>query len=99
MKDKATNSPPSSVRLVVLELSREEDGDEDLEDTPLNGHGRYDTQYGVRSIPKFQEPKELEECDHSYDCSKVGDGSHGGSELVGVRVKLSDQLAACQRRR
>ena len=82
-------SPPCSVRLVVFELSREEDGDEDLEDTSLDGHGGNDTQDGVRSFPKFKEPEELEESDHSDHGTKVGNGSHSRTELCRLGIKLS----------
>lgn len=86
-------SPPRSVGLVVLKLSGQEDGDEDLEDTPLNRHDRDDTEHSVRGIPKLEEPKELEEGNHTNNRTKVGDGSHGSTELVGVRVELSVSIA------
>lgn len=46
-------SPPSSVGFVMLELSGQEDGNEDLEDTPLNGNHGDKTEDGVRGVPEF----------------------------------------------
>lgn len=84
----ATHSPPSSVRLVVLELSREEDGDEDLEDGPLHGDDSNDTDDGASSAPSLEVPKQLEEGDHTDHSGEMSQCSHGGTELVGVRIEL-----------
>lgn len=51
-----THSPPSPVGFVVLELSREEDGDEDLENATLHGHDGNDTEDCVGSVPELEEP-------------------------------------------
>ena len=48
--------PPCAVRLVVLELTREEYRDEELLDRALDGHDGDDTQNCVRDIPKLKEP-------------------------------------------
>ena len=49
-------SPPCAVRLVVLELTREEYRDEELLDRALDGHDGDDTQNCVRDIPELKEP-------------------------------------------
>lgn len=51
-----TYSPPSSVGFVVFELSRQEDSDKELEDTPLHTDDSDDTEDGVGSVPKLKEP-------------------------------------------
>ena len=48
--------PPRAVRLLVLELAGEEDGDEDLLDGTLDGDDGDDSENGVRRIPKLEEP-------------------------------------------
>ena len=48
--------PPRPVRLVVLELTREEDGDENLVNRPLDVDCCSDTHDGVRHVPRFKEP-------------------------------------------
>ncbi len=53
---KPNTSPPSPVGLIVLELSGQEDSDEDLEDTSLHTDNGNDTDHSMRSIPEFQEP-------------------------------------------
>ena len=80
--------PPSSVGFVVLEFSREEYRDEDLEYTSLNTDDGDNGETGVCSVPLFEEPFEFEKGDHTDHSAKVGEGSHGGTELVGVRVEL-----------
>jgi hypothetical protein len=52
-----TYSPPSSVGLVVLELSRQEDGDQDLEYTPLNSDDSNDTEDRMRGGPTLEVPE------------------------------------------
>ncbi len=49
-------SPPCAIRLIVLEFSGQEHGDEDLEDTSLDGDDGDDTQNRMRGIPKLKEP-------------------------------------------
>ena len=49
-------SPPGPVSLIVLELASQEDGNKDLLDGPLDRNDSNDTEDGVGSIPKFQEP-------------------------------------------
>ena len=83
----STHRPPRSVRLVVLELSGQEHGNEDLEDAPLHTDHSDETQHGMRRIPQFQEPEELEKGNHAYYRAEMGNGSHGRSELVGARIK------------
>lgn len=80
--------PPSSVGLVMLELSRKEDGDKDLEDASLNGDDGDHTQYDMRSVPQFEPPHEFEECNKTDDGTKVGDGGHDSTKLVGVTIQL-----------
>ena len=55
--------PPRPVGLLVLELTREEDRDEDLLDRPLDRDDRDDSQHRVRGIPELEEPlrKRLEQ--------------------------------------
>ena len=48
--------PPRAVRLVVLELTREEDRDEDLVDRALDEDDRDEAEDGVRNVPELQEP-------------------------------------------
>ena len=48
--------PPRAIRLLVLELTGEEDGDEDLLDGALDGDDGDDSENGVRRIPKLEEP-------------------------------------------
>lgn len=71
----------------MLEFSRQEDCDEDLEDGSLNGdHGDHGHD-GMGSVPEFQIPQEFEETDETDDGSKVGNGSHDRSKLIGVVVE------------
>ena len=48
--------PPRAVRLVVLELAREEDGDEDLVDRALDEDDDDQTEDRVCDVPELQEP-------------------------------------------
>ena len=48
--------PPGAVRLIVLELTAEEQRDADLVHRTLDGDDRDDTQDSVRRVPEFQEP-------------------------------------------
>ena len=52
-------SPPRAVRLVVLELMREEYRDEELLNRALDGHDGDDTQNCVRDIPELKEPLKM----------------------------------------
>jgi hypothetical protein len=72
----------------VLELSGQEDSDEDLEDTPLHGNDGNDTEDSVRSGPSFEVPKEFKEGNHTDDSSKVSDRGHRSTKLIGIRVEL-----------
>jgi hypothetical protein len=81
-------SPPSSIGLVVLELSREEDSNQDLEDTSLDSDDCDDTEDSVGCTPSFEVPEQFKECNHTNDGGKVSHGSHGSAEGVGVRVEL-----------
>lgn len=49
-------SPPSAIGLVVLELTGEEDGDEDFVDCTLDGDDSNETEHGVGRIPGLEEP-------------------------------------------
>lgn len=53
------SGPPCSVGLVVLELTRKEDGDENLMNSTLNCDDGYQTQDSVRRIPQLKEPLSL----------------------------------------
>ena len=55
--------PPCLVGLLVLQLTREEDGDEDLLDSALNRNNGDDTEHSVRRVPELEEPlrKRLEQ--------------------------------------
>ena len=53
-------SPPGSVRLVVLKLTRQHKCDEDLEDGALDCDYSDQTQDRVRRVPDLEEPEELE---------------------------------------
>jgi len=68
-------SPPSSVRLVVLELSRQEDSDQDLENTPLHHDDRDHSKDGMRRVPKFKEP---------LKCATTGTAQPGRHIRTGV---------------
>lgn len=48
--------PPCAIRLIMLELTSEEDGDEDFLDRALDGDDRNNTKHSVRCIPKLKEP-------------------------------------------
>jgi hypothetical protein len=48
--------PPSTVGLVMLVLTGEDDGDENLLDRPLDGDDADDTQNRMRRVPQFKEP-------------------------------------------
>ena len=48
--------PPRAVRLVVLELTRQEHGDEDLVNRTLDEDDRNKTEDGVRDVPELEEP-------------------------------------------
>ena len=48
--------PPRAVGLVVLELARDKDGDQDLLDRTLNRDDRDQTENGVGRIPSLEEP-------------------------------------------
>jgi hypothetical protein len=49
-------SPPCTVRLVVFELTRQENGNKNLLDSTLHGDNGDDSQYCMRSIPEFEKP-------------------------------------------
>ena len=49
-------SPPRAVRLLVLELTREENRNQDLLDRSLNSDDGDDTEHCMRGIPKLEEP-------------------------------------------
>ena len=48
--------PPGAVSLLVLQLTREEHGDEDLLDRTLDGDDGDDAEHRVRSVPELKEP-------------------------------------------
>ena len=48
--------PPRAIRLLVLELTGEEDGDENLLDRTLDGNNSDDTEDRMRGIPELKEP-------------------------------------------
>ena len=48
--------PPCAVGFVMLELARQEHGNQDLVDGTLNGDNRNETKNRVRRVPGFQEP-------------------------------------------
>ena len=48
--------PPRAVRLVVLELTGQEDGDEDLVNSALDVDDGDETENGMRDVPQLQEP-------------------------------------------
>jgi len=50
------SSPPSSVGLVMLELSGEEERDQSLVESSLNGDGSENSEDGVRRVPSLEEP-------------------------------------------
>jgi len=60
----------------MLVLSRDTNGDENLEEASLNRDGSDESENGVTEIPSFENPKELEETDHSNDGSDVRDSGH-----------------------
>ena len=72
----------------MLELSREEDGNEDFKDTPLDGNDGNDTNDGAGGTPSLEVPEQLKECNHTNDGGEVCHGSHGSTKGVGVRVEL-----------
>lgn len=49
-------SPPSPVRFVVFELTRQEDRDENLVDGPLDSDHAYQPENRMRSVPCLKEP-------------------------------------------
>lgn len=90
-----TYSPPSSVGFVVFELSRQEDSDKELEDTPLHTDNSDDTEDGMGSVPKLKEPKQLKEDKHTGDGTEVSEGSHCGAKLVSIRIQLKAIISYC----
>ena len=48
--------PPCPIRLVVLELTREEHRDEDLVKRALDEDNRDETKHRMRDVPELQEP-------------------------------------------
>ena len=56
---KPTPSPPCAIRLVVLEFSREEDGNKDLVNGSLDVDHTYEPKDGMRWIPQFEEPLQM----------------------------------------
>jgi hypothetical protein len=40
----------------VFKLARQEDGNEDLEDAPLDGNDGDEAEHGVGRVPAFEEP-------------------------------------------
>lgn len=60
--------PPGAVSLLVLQLTREEHGDENLLDRTLDGDDGDDTEYRVRRIPKLKEP--LQNACQIYDTGR-----------------------------
>ena len=48
--------PPRPIRLVVLEFTRQEYGNKDLEDTALDGDDGDEAEDGVGGVPAFEEP-------------------------------------------
>lgn len=47
------SGPPRPVRLVVLEFTRQEDGDEDLVESALDEDDSDQTQDGMRNVPQL----------------------------------------------
>jgi hypothetical protein len=80
--------PPCSVGFVVLEFSRKEDRDKDLEDTSLHSDDRNHAQNDVRGVPQFEPPHEFEERDEADNSTEVGNGGHDCAELVRISVQL-----------
>jgi hypothetical protein len=72
----------------VLELSRQEDSDQDFKDTSLHGNDGDDTEDGVGCTPSLEVPEQLEEGDHTNDSREVSHSCHGSTKGVGVRVEL-----------
>ena len=58
--------PPRPVRLIVLELTREEDGDEDLVDRALYEDDRDETEHGVCDVPQLEEPLHIAVSKHPH---------------------------------
>lgn len=79
----------------MLELSRQENSNEELEDTPLHTDNSDDTKDGMGSVPKLKEPKQLEEDNHTSDSTEMSEGSHCGSKLMSVRVQLEAIISYC----
>lgn len=73
--------PPRAVRLIVLELPRQEHGDEDLEDRTLDEDDGDHAQYSMRCVPQLEEPQELEEADHADEGQRMRDEGDERSEL------------------
>lgn len=80
--------PPRSVGFVVLEFSRKEDGDQELEDESLNRDDGNHAKDDVRSVPHLKPPHEFEEGNETDDGTKVGNGGHNSTKLVRVAVQL-----------
>lgn len=81
------SGPPGPVDLVVLELSREEEGDEELVKEALDEARCDDTEDGVRDVPDLEEPEELKESNETDDRETVRDGGHRRSELGAAVVE------------
>lgn len=72
----------------MLELSGQKDGDQDLEDTSLDGDNGNDTEDSVGCTPSLEVPEQFKECNHTDDSGEVSHGCHGSTKGVGVRVEL-----------
>lgn len=75
------SAPPCSVCLVVLELTREEDGDDRFEERSLDGDSSKHADDDVRHPPSLQIPDELEECQQPEYSQAVHRRSDDSREL------------------
>lgn len=55
------SGPPGAVRFIVLELAREEDGDEDLVDSTLDEDDADEAKDGMRDVPELEEPLQADD--------------------------------------
>jgi len=79
--------PPGAVDFVVLELAREEEGDEEFVEEALDEARGDDAEDGVRGLPDLEEPEELKEADEADDREAVGDRGHRRAKLAAAVVE------------
>ncbi len=79
--------PPSAVGLVMLELTREYQSDQDLEDGALDGNDGDNAKHGVRGVPELEEPQELKGNNDTDNGENVSNRCHDRTKLSAAVVE------------